>query len=115
MKARRKLIDSPPPDSRQDGYVPVICGLSRANRRDIDAAWEAVRHAARPRVHTFIATSPIHMESKLKMTPDQARARSLILGSSLLIRAGARFCLHSIPTRIQCPALRSHNRGASGD
>ena len=54
-----------------DGYVPVICGLSRANRRDIDAAWEAVRHAARPRIHTFIATSPIHMQSKLKMSPDE--------------------------------------------
>jgi 2-isopropylmalate synthase len=55
----------------EDGYVPVICGLSRANKKDIDAAWEGVRHALRPRIHTFIATSPIHMESKLRKTPDE--------------------------------------------
>jgi len=38
----------------------VICGLSRANFADIDRAWEAVRHAKRPRIHTFIGTSPLH-------------------------------------------------------
>ncbi len=54
-----------------DGYVPVICGLSRANKKDIDASWEGVRHALRPRIHTFIATSKIHMEDKLKKTPDE--------------------------------------------
>ena len=55
----------------EDGYVPVICGLSRANKKDIDASWEGVRHAIRPRIHTFIATSKIHMESKLRKTPDE--------------------------------------------
>ena len=40
--------------------------------RDLDRAWEAVRLAKRPRVHTFLATSPIHMEYKLRMTPDEA-------------------------------------------
>ena len=54
-----------------DGYVPVICGLSRANKKDIDASWEGVRHALRPRIHTFIATSKIHMEDKLRKTPDE--------------------------------------------
>ena len=111
-----------------DGYVPVICGLSRANKKDIDASWEGVRyvlhfpnpgtlftalrdcfstrpsvkgsalhtaqlhclqntsyehherltlffsknrHAMRPRIHTFIATSKIHMEDKLRKTPDE--------------------------------------------
>jgi 2-isopropylmalate synthase len=54
-----------------DGYVPVICGLSRANPKDIERAWEAVKPAQRPRVHTFIATSPIHMETKLKKTPEE--------------------------------------------
>lgn len=53
------------------GYVPVICGLSRTKERDLHTAWEAVRHAKRPRVHTFIATSKIHMDFKLRMTPDQ--------------------------------------------
>ena len=38
----------------------VICGLSRANFNDIDRCWEAVKHARRPRIHTFIGTSPLH-------------------------------------------------------
>jgi len=49
----------------------TIAGLARANRADIDAVVEGIREAARPRIHTFIATSPIHMEHKLRMTPDQ--------------------------------------------
>ncbi len=49
---------------------PVICGLARANPQDVEAAADAVRPAQRPRVHTFIATSPIHMARKLRMTPD---------------------------------------------
>ncbi|KAJ6413537.1 hypothetical protein OIU84_006352 [Salix udensis] len=49
-----------------EGYVPVICGLSRCNEKDIRAAWEAVKDAKRPRIHTFIATSGIHMEYKLR-------------------------------------------------
>jgi len=40
----------------------VICGLSRANFKDIDRCWEAVQHAARPRIHTFIGTSPLHRD-----------------------------------------------------
>jgi len=51
--------------------VPVICGLARANKNDIDAAWQAVQHAARPRLHTFLATSPIHMRYKLRMDPEE--------------------------------------------
>ena len=54
---------------------PVICGLARAIRSDIDAAWEGVRLAARPRIHTFLATSPIHMEYKLKMSPEDVANR----------------------------------------
>ena len=49
----------------------VICGLARANESDIRRCGEAVSVAARPRVHTFIATSPIHMEKKLRMEPSQ--------------------------------------------
>lgn len=54
-----------------EGYVPVICGLSRCNEKDIRTAWEAVKYAKRPRIHTFIATSAIHMEYKLKKTKEQ--------------------------------------------
>ncbi|NNK79632.1 MAG: 2-isopropylmalate synthase [Litoreibacter sp.] len=38
----------------------VICGLARANYKDIDRCWEAVQHAKKPRIHTFIGTSPLH-------------------------------------------------------
>jgi 2-isopropylmalate synthase len=46
----------------------VICGLARAHKGDIDKAWEAVKPAANPRIHTFLATSDIHLQHKLKMT-----------------------------------------------
>lgn len=49
----------------------IVCGLSRALDRDIDRAGEALKHAERSRIHTFIATSPIHMEMKLRMSPEQ--------------------------------------------
>ena len=49
----------------------TVCGLARALPKDIDRAAEALKPAARARIHTFIATSPIHMERKLRMTPDQ--------------------------------------------
>ena len=55
----------------------TIAGLARANRQDVDAAVEGVREAAHPRIHTFIATSPIHMEHKLRMTPDQVYEASV--------------------------------------
>ncbi len=51
--------------------VPIICGLARTTRNDIEKAWEAVKPAAHPRIHTFLATSDIHMEYKLKMTREQ--------------------------------------------
>ncbi len=49
----------------------TVCGLSRAVDRDIDRAGEALKEAASGRIHTFIATSPIHMKMKLRMEPDQ--------------------------------------------
>lgn len=55
----------------------TICGLSRAVDRDIDLAGEAIKSANRGRIHTFIATSPIHMEKKLRMTPDQVVERAV--------------------------------------
>lgn len=64
----------------EDGHVPVICGLARCNKSDIDAAWEAVKHAKKPRIHTFIATSEIHMKYKLKKSKEEVidRARSMV-------------------------------------
>ena len=48
----------------------VVCGLARASRRDIDRAAEALKPAARKRIHTFISTSPLHMKYKLQMEPE---------------------------------------------
>ncbi|MBC7141121.1 MAG: 2-isopropylmalate synthase [Rhodobacteraceae bacterium] len=47
-------------DIAKQAKSAVICGLARANFKDIDRCWEAVRHAKRPRIHTFIGTSPLH-------------------------------------------------------
>jgi 2-isopropylmalate synthase len=54
-----------------------VASLARATPGDIDRAWEAVKVAVSPVIHTFIATSPIHMEYKLRMTPDQVLERSI--------------------------------------
>src|SRR3954471_17899158 len=51
---------------------PIIAALARAKRQDIMLAWETVRRAERPRIHTFLATSDIHLTCKLKITRDQA-------------------------------------------
>ncbi len=63
------------PRGQSEAKVPVITGLARANQSDIDKAWEAVREAERPRIHTFLATSPIHMQHKLKMDPEEVIQR----------------------------------------
>lgn len=49
----------------------TICGLARSGRGDIERAAEALKPAAHPRIHTFIATSPLHMKYKLQMEPDE--------------------------------------------
>ena len=54
---------------------PIICALARAARADIDRAWEGVRAAARPRIHTFLATSELHMRHKLRMSRADVKAR----------------------------------------
>eukprot|EP00618_Florenciella_parvula_P031795 CAMPEP_0119481684 /NCGR_PEP_ID=MMETSP1344-20130328/9901_1 /TAXON_ID=236787 /ORGANISM="Florenciella parvula, Strain CCMP2471" /LENGTH=641 /DNA_ID=CAMNT_0007516061 /DNA_START=143 /DNA_END=2068 /DNA_ORIENTATION=- len=74
FEAVKQIADVVGNEVFDDGYVPVICGLSRANEKDIQRSWDAVKGAKLPRVHTFIATSPIHMESKLKKTPDEVVA-----------------------------------------
>jgi 2-isopropylmalate synthase len=52
----------------------VICGLARSGAKDIDRAAEALRHAKRRRIHTFISTSPLHMKFKLQMEPEDVYA-----------------------------------------
>jgi len=54
----------------------TIASLARSTVKDIDTAWEAVKGAADPRIHVFIATSPLHMEYKLRMSPEQVLERA---------------------------------------
>ncbi len=54
----------------------TVCSLARANDRDIARAAEALKGARRARIHTFIATSALHMEKKLRMTPDEVYAQA---------------------------------------
>ncbi|MDI3548020.1 MAG: 2-isopropylmalate synthase [Halanaerobiales bacterium] len=54
-----------------------IAGLARANIKDIDRAWEALKAGENPRIHVFIATSPIHMKYKLKMTEEEVLERAV--------------------------------------
>src|ERR1019366_4482021 len=56
-------------EGRPSSEPPIICRLAPASRGDIDRAHEAVKVAARPRVHLFLATSELHMQPKLRMTP----------------------------------------------
>ncbi|HPP48172.1 MAG TPA: 2-isopropylmalate synthase, partial [Accumulibacter sp.] len=55
----------------------TVCSLARSNENDIRRAGDAIAPAARGRIHTFIATSPIHMEKKLRMSPDQVVAAAV--------------------------------------
>jgi 2-isopropylmalate synthase len=69
-----------PPRGQEQAKVPVIAALARANKADIDKAWEAIQGAAHPRIHTFLATSEIHMQHKLKMSREEVvqRVREMV-------------------------------------
>ncbi len=56
---------------------PVIAGLARSVEKDIKAAYDAVKHAEKPRIHTFIATSPIHMKHKFNLSPNEILERAV--------------------------------------
>src|ERR1700719_3614239 len=55
---------------------PIIAGLARACRPDIERAWQALQQAARPRIHVFLATSDIHLQYKLRITRDECLAQA---------------------------------------
>src|SRR5436189_1409416 len=55
---------------------PVICGLARTHKADIDAAWGAIKDSVRPRIHTFISTSDIHIEHQLRTTHDDVKGQA---------------------------------------
>src|SRR5579862_9036866 len=55
---------------------PVICGLARTSKQDVDAAWNAVRESERPRIHTFISTSDIHIVHQLQTTREDVKGQA---------------------------------------
>ncbi len=55
----------------------TVCGLARCNDADIDRAWDALKHAPQARIHVFLATSAIHRQFKLRMTPDEIVERAV--------------------------------------
>ena len=57
----------------------TVASLARATYKDIDCAWDAVKHAADPRIHLFIATSPLHMQYKLKMSPEDVLQQTAVM------------------------------------
>ncbi|PYM19916.1 MAG: 2-isopropylmalate synthase [Candidatus Rokuibacteriota bacterium] len=76
--------------ARQVGTLdgaPIICGLSRVGLGDIDRCWEAVKYARRPRIHTFVATSDIHLKYKLR------KSRAEVLKASVeAVRHARAYC-----------------------
>ena len=58
----------------QEVTGPVIAALARAETGDIDRAWEAIRYSPEPRIHVFLAASPLHMQHKLRMSEDEVMA-----------------------------------------
>src|SRR5215213_10741463 len=60
----------------RDVEGPVICGLARTHKADIDAAWGAIKESSRPRIHTFVSTSDIHIEHQLQSTRDDVKGQA---------------------------------------
>lgn len=96
---------------------PEICGLSRCVKADIDAAWKAVKPSKNPRIHTFLATSDIHMEKKLRMTRQQVldRIGEMVAYASKLcgniefspedaVRSDFKFLVQAVQTAIEAGA-----------
>jgi 2-isopropylmalate synthase len=66
-----------PVEGRPQSGPPIICGLARCTRNDIDAAWQGVKSAKHPRIHTFLATSDLHLKHKLRMTREEMTAKAV--------------------------------------
>ncbi len=80
LEAVKRIAEMVGQDTRIDKFgreapPPIINGLARAVKEDIDKAWEAVQPALRPRIHTFIATSDIHLEHQIRMTREEVVQR----------------------------------------
>ncbi len=76
VRAIAESVGAEPTQGRPSPEPPIVCGLARAIDKDIQTAFEAIRGAKHPRIHTFLATSPIHREHKLRMTREQVLERT---------------------------------------
>ena len=90
----------------------TVCSLARANDRDISRAAEALKGAARSRIHTFIATSALHMEKKLRMTPEQVleQARLAVRFARNAVRRRRVLARGRLPVRARLPVPRARSR-----
>ncbi|HEY4301928.1 MAG TPA: 2-isopropylmalate synthase [Candidatus Didemnitutus sp.] len=70
-------IGQEPISGRPQAEPPIICGLARCTRSDVEAAWNGVKGARRPRIHTFLASSDIHLKHKLRITRPEMIARAV--------------------------------------
>src|SRR5687768_9982328 len=76
VKAIAQSVGGAAAEGRPSSEPPIICGLARATEKDIRTAFDAVKVAKFPRIHTFLATSPIHREHKLRMSKEEVVART---------------------------------------
>ena len=94
---------------------PVICGLARTHKADIDAAWGAIRDAGRPRIHTFVSTSDIHIEHQLQTNRDDVKgqARAAVALARVLLRGRRVLADGRDPgrRRVHRRGLRDRGRG----
>lgn len=90
-------------EGRPNEQTMRICGLARANEKDIERAYDAVRHAPLHRIHTFLASSDIHLDHKLNMT------RAQCLEQSARMVAFAK-CESALPTFERSPARAEQHR-----
>src|SRR6186713_615135 len=77
VRAIAESVGITPTEGRPSSEPPIICGLARTTEKDIRTAYAAVKVAKHPRIHTFLATSPIHREHKLRMTKEQVVKRAV--------------------------------------
>jgi 2-isopropylmalate synthase len=79
VKAIAASVGTASTEGRPSSEPPIICGLARTTEKDIRTAYEAVKIAKHPRIHTFLATSPIHREHKLRMSKEQVVERAVAM------------------------------------
>ena len=90
-RSPRRATSRPSRRSPARSSGPVIAGLARAHAADVDRAWEAVRDAERPRIHTFLSTSDIHIEHQLQSTREDVKgqARAAVAHAKSLARTSS--------------------------